>query len=72
MARKRAPFAKQSVWYVVIGLAAIVVIGFAAAGYEINHLRTEVNGLQTQVQSINRVVSVLYSDVLKLLSKGSP
>jgi hypothetical protein len=72
MARKRAPYAKRSVWYVVIPLAAVVVIGFAAAGYEINHLRTEVNGLHTQIQSINNVVSLVYSEVLKLLAQRSP
>jgi hypothetical protein len=66
MARKRAPYAKLSVWYVVIGLAAIVVIGFGAAGYEINHLRTQVNGLHSQVQSLNHVVSLMYTELLKL------
>ena len=66
MAPKRAPYAKRSVWYVVIALAAIVVIGFAAAGYEINHLRTEFDGLNAQVQSINHIVNILYSALLKL------
>ena len=69
MARKRAPFAKRSVWYVVIGLAAIVVIGFALAGYEINHLRSEVNGLTTTVNGLNTTVTALYADVLKLLQR---
>jgi hypothetical protein len=67
MARKRAPYARQSVWYVVIALAAIVVVGFAAAGYEINHLRNEYNGLHSQVESLNHVVSLMYSELLKLL-----
>ena len=66
MARKRAPYAKQSLWYVVIALAAIVVIGFAAAGYEINHLRNEVNGLHTQVQSLNNSLTFITSELLKL------
>jgi hypothetical protein len=66
MAPKRAPYAKQSVWYVVIALAAIVVIGFAAAGYEINHLRNEFNGLHAQVQSLNNAVARIYSALLKL------
>jgi hypothetical protein len=69
MARKRAPYAKQSVWYVVIGLAAIVVIGFALAGYEVNHLRTEVNSLQGQVHGLSATVTSLYADVLKLLQR---
>jgi outer membrane murein-binding lipoprotein Lpp len=72
MARKRAPYAKRSVWYVVIVLAAIVVIGFAVAGYEINHLRTEYDGLHTTVQNLNKAVSVLYSEVLKLAAQRSP
>ena len=66
MAPKRAPYAKQSVWYVVIALAAIVVIGFAAAGYDINHLRNEVNGLHTQVQSLNNTLAFITSELLKL------
>jgi hypothetical protein len=66
MARKRAPYAKQSLWYVVIALAAIVVIGFAVAGYEINHLRTEVNGLHAQVQGLNNSLTFITSELLKL------
>jgi hypothetical protein len=66
MAPKRAPYAKRSVWYVVIALAAIVVIGFAAAGYEINHLRTEVNGLHAQVQRVNNALAFINSELLKL------
>jgi hypothetical protein len=68
MARQRVPYARRSVWYVVLPLSAIVVIGFALAGYEINHLRTEVDGLHSQIQSINHVVGLLYSEVLKLLA----
>jgi hypothetical protein len=69
MARKRAPYAKRSLLYVVIGLAAIVVIGFAALGYEVNHLRTEVNGLQSQLHALSSGVAELYAQVLKLLER---
>jgi hypothetical protein len=68
MARKRAPFAKRSVWYVVLPLTAIVVIGFALGGYEVNHLRNQVNGLHTQVQSLTNAVSLMYTELLKLLA----
>jgi hypothetical protein len=66
MARPRVPYAKRSVWYLVLPLSAIVVIGFALAGYEINHLRTEINGLHAQVQNMNNVISLLYTEFLKL------
>jgi hypothetical protein len=69
MARQRVPYAKRSVWYVVIALSAIVVIGFAAAGYEINHLRTEVNGLHTQVQGLSNEVASIYSAMLRSLGQ---
>jgi hypothetical protein len=55
-----------------MALAAIVVIGFAVAGYEINHLRTEYDGLHGTVQNLNKVVSLLYSEVLKLAGQRSP
>jgi outer membrane murein-binding lipoprotein Lpp len=49
MKRPRAPFAKRSVWIAVAILAALLVIGGAIAGYEINHLHNQVNQLQSQV-----------------------
>jgi NADH:ubiquinone oxidoreductase subunit 6 (subunit J) len=69
MKRQRRPYARYSVWYVVLVLAIVVVIGFAAAGYEINHLRTQVNGLQTQVNSVNKALTNIYALVLELASK---
>jgi uncharacterized protein YabE (DUF348 family) len=57
------------VWYVVAVLALVVVIGFAVAGYEINHLRTQVDGLQNQVNSISKVVTEIYQLILALASK---
>jgi hypothetical protein len=49
MKRPRVPYARRSVWAVLAVLSAVVVIGFAIAGYEIHHLQTEVNGFQNQV-----------------------
>ena len=70
---KSAPYARRAVWYVVIALAAVFVIGFALAGYEIYHLHNQVNGLQANVtslqQSVNHltsVVSALVYEVAKL------
>lgn len=59
MSPQRAPYARRSVWFLVALLSIIVVIGFAAAAYEINHQRTEINGLHTQVQSLNYSVTLL-------------
>jgi hypothetical protein len=55
MKRPRAPFAKRSVWIAVAILAAVVVVGGAIGGYEINHLHNEVNGLQSQVTALFQV-----------------
>jgi hypothetical protein len=52
MKRQRAPYAKRSVWIVVAVLAVVVVVGCVVAGYEINHLHNEVNGLQNEVTTI--------------------
>ena len=59
MSPQRAPFARRSVWSVVAILSVIVVVGFAVAGYEINHLRNEINGLQGQVQYLNSAIALL-------------
>jgi len=65
--KPRAPrYAKRSVWYVVIVLSIVVVVGFAAAGYELNHLRTELNGIQPQIQNLHNLVAALYLDILRL------
>ena len=46
-----------------------MVVGFAAAGYEINHLRTEFNGLHSQVQTLAEAVSRLYAALQALTSR---
>ena len=53
MSPKRAPYARRSLSYLVAVLSIIVVVGFAVAGYEINHLRNETNGLNAQVQQLS-------------------
>ena len=70
---KSAPYARRAVWYVVIALAAVFVIGFALAGYEIYHLHNQVDGLQANVTSLqqsvnhlNSVVGALVYEVAKL------
>ncbi len=69
MARKRMQYATRTVWYLVIALSIVVVVGFAAGAYEVNHLRTEFNGLHRQVQSLNSEVSNLYATLLKLTQR---
>jgi hypothetical protein len=56
MTRPRAPYAKRSVWIAVAILAAIIVVGGAIAGYQINHLHNQVNGLQSQMNSLYQTV----------------
>lgn len=65
--KRRAPqYANRSVWYVVVVLSIVVVVGFAAAGYELNHLRTEINGIHPQIQNLHNLVASLYLDILRL------
>ena len=45
MKKPRVPYAKRSVWTVIAILSLVLVVGFGLAGYEINHLQNEVNGL---------------------------
>lgn len=66
MTPRRAPYASRSVWYVVGVLSIVLVAGFAAAGYEMNHLRTEINGLHHQVKTLNYTVATLYQAIQKL------
>lgn len=67
--RKSAPYARRAVWYVVIALAAVFVIGFALAGYEIYHLHNQINGLQANVNSLQQSVNHLNSYVAALISE---
>lgn len=68
--QRRAPYARQSVWVFVAILSLIVVIGFAAAGYEINHQRTEIDGLTKQVTTLKLEVIYLGAAQSKLSSQG--
>jgi hypothetical protein len=69
--KRRPPFARRSVWNVVIALSAVVVIGFAVAGYEINHLRTEFDSMHTQIQTLSRELGELYGTLLKAIAQGA-
>jgi hypothetical protein len=59
MSRQRAPYAKRSVWYAVLILAVVVVVGFAGAAYELNHLRTEINSQGVRINDLESTVAVL-------------
>ena len=52
MKRPRAPYAKRSVWTAVVVLSIVLVAACAIAGYEINHLHSEVSGLQNRVTAL--------------------
>jgi outer membrane murein-binding lipoprotein Lpp len=67
MSPQRVQYARRSVWYLVAILSIVVVVGFAATGYEINHQRNEINGLHSQVQQLNGAIAEL-SFALKQLS----
>ena len=64
---KSAPYARRSVWYVVMALAAVFVIGFALVGYQIYHLHNQINGLQANVDSLQQRVNHLNSFVAALI-----
>jgi hypothetical protein len=70
---KRARYAKRWVSFAVMGVAVVVIAGFAAAGYEIHHLTNEVNGLQgsvkgvqTQMRGLSHILALLYSALVKM------
>ena len=64
MKRQRSPYATCSVWSVIAVVSIVLVAGCAAAGYEIYHLQSEVNGLQSQVNGLYPQVNALYHAVL--------
>ena len=73
MKPKRALYAKRWVSFAVMGVAIVVIAGFAAAGYEIHHLTNEVNGLQasvkgvqTQMRFMSQTLEDLYSALVKI------
>jgi outer membrane murein-binding lipoprotein Lpp len=66
MPRQRAPYARRSVWTAVAVLAVVLVAGLVIAGYEINHLRNEVNGLQSKTDTLQASVTALYQAILNV------
>jgi hypothetical protein len=70
MKRGRAPYANRSVWNAVIVLSIVLVVGFAAGGYELHHLNSEINGLRSQATTLNSTVVVIYNELLKLLAQA--
>jgi hypothetical protein len=45
-------------------------VGFAAGGYELHHLNSEINGLRSQATTLNSTVVVIYNELLKLLAQA--
>ena len=70
MSPQRVPYARRSVWFLVALLSIIVVIGFAAAAYEINHQRTEINGLHAQVENLNMSNAYFQAALKQLADQG--
>jgi outer membrane murein-binding lipoprotein Lpp len=71
MKRRRPPYpSRRAVWLVIAALATILVLGGVAAGYEINHLRTQVDGLGTQVHELQSQVAVIYQLLFKTIQGG--
>jgi hypothetical protein len=58
MKTHRAPYARRSAWIAIAVLSIVLVVACVVAGYEINHLQNEVNGLQSDVTN-------LYQQMLK-------
>jgi outer membrane murein-binding lipoprotein Lpp len=70
MKRQRVPYARRSAWTVIAILAAVIVAGFVAAGLEIHHLQTEVDGLQNQVTGLNTQIHQLTQLIEALAKRG--
>ena len=66
---KRVPYARRSVWYAIIAMAVVIVIGFGLGGYTIYHLHNQVNGLATNVAALQKGVGDLYATVHALAAK---
>ncbi len=67
---KRSPFARRSVWYFVMVLSIIVVVGFAAGGYEINHQRNEIKAQAAEITALNVKMIYVGAALQKLESQG--
>lgn len=59
MATKRTPQALRRIWTAIAILSVVVVAACLVAGYEIIHLRHEVNGLQGHGNQTNLQTSVV-------------
>jgi hypothetical protein len=69
MPRRRAP-SIRSLWRWVIVLSIVVVAGCAVAGFSLYHSQTSVNHLQTEVNGIQQTAGLLYAETIKLAQPG--
>jgi hypothetical protein len=69
MQRRRGP-PIRSLWRWVIVLSIVLVAGCAVAGFNLYHSQTEVNHLQTEVKGIQQTVDLLYAATTKLAQPG--
>ena len=66
MRRQRAPYAKRTAWNAIVILAVVIVVGGGIAAYEISHLQTEVNNVQSDLSALRGQYTTLYYMVVKL------
>jgi hypothetical protein len=59
------------VWYLAAVLSIVVVIGFAAAAYEINHLRNDVKQQSAQIADLNVKMIYVGAELQKLIAATS-
>ena len=56
MKRRRAPFARRSVWILIAILSAIIIVGGAIAGYQLHQLQSDIDGLNHQLTVLNQLL----------------
>ncbi len=53
MKKKRAPFARRSVWSLIAIVALVFVVGAVVIGYQMHQLQSDINGLNRQLMLLN-------------------
>jgi hypothetical protein len=56
MKRQRVPYARRTLQYYVVALAAVLVVACIIGGLEIYHLHNQINGLKSQVNTFEALL----------------
>jgi outer membrane murein-binding lipoprotein Lpp len=56
MKRKRAPFARRSVWTLIAIVSVVFVVGGVIIGYQIHQLQSDISGLNHQLALLNQAI----------------